>query len=625
MNKHFNSQELKGVSVITTGRNDSEQHTIIGDILVCKAAWEVKWPVLTSREYADSFYARIIPQQGIILILCSDNEDELPEDFEDILTALTDNKSWNRKTKFIVIIQNIFGNKTLDLARNLFEFMWENSRIINVVAIVYTVGIIFEENIFCISNKNKQTFLETYTWFPYRDGNCKEVINIVSMGKYFIQNYTYHSEINIFPYKIPDNFMGCTMTVLPYGLPPYQITTETIGSSGNVIYEESGIPFQFLKLFADKFNITLLIQKPIQDLDISEGLTLINNIKKGTADFTVGTIVLLPMTEFFIHTTIPILYDTVKLLSPCPTPIPRVERVISIFTSEVWISIGMVIISASMVLWFLSRKETNSQHIRLSSFRKLSQCLQNTWASLFGVSVSEMPTSSRVRCFFMIYICFCIALNTVFQAYFTTFLIEPGYGKGVETLVEVNNIGMGIGYTYIMVQMAFQADYNVSAYKRQVECENLAKCMERTMFEGDIVTITLKHFAYYQAIANGIQDTSRVVCFLDEIIFSAYFVIGTHKGSPIMYDLNKIINEHMEMGLIKKFSSLSIHSIKLKPIRETENVEEYFVFSIVHLAPVFIILICGCLLSSTVFIFELGIGFCRKKFSRIFLIKYIFN
>ncbi|KAJ9601664.1 hypothetical protein L9F63_000197 [Diploptera punctata] len=491
--------------------------------------------------------------------------------------------------------------------------MWKNSRIINVVAIVYTVESIFEENIFYISNKNKQSFLETYTWFPYRDGNCKEVINIVSMGKYFIQNYTYHSDIDIFPYKIPDNFMGCTMTVLPFGIPPYQITAETIGSSGNVIYEESGIPFQFLKLFADKFNITLLIQKPFQGLGLYEAMTLATDIEEGNADFTVGTIVLFPILEYYMHTTVPFLYDTAKFLSPCPTPIPRVERIISIFTSEVWISTGMVFISASMVLWFLSSKEKNSQHFRLSSFTELSKCLQNTWASLIGVSVSEMPTSSRVRCFFMIYTCFCIALNTVFQAYFTTFLIEPGYGKGVETLLEVNNTGMEIGFSFIMFLMAYEADYDMTTYNNVTECENVAKCMERTMFEGDIVTVTSKQLAYYQAIANGIQDTSRVVCFLDEIIFSTYFVIGTHKGSPILYDLNKIINEHMEMGLIEKFSSLSIHSIKLKPIRERENVEDYFVFSIVHLAPVFIILICGCLLSSMVFIFELGIGFCKKN------------
>ncbi|KAJ9601665.1 hypothetical protein L9F63_000198 [Diploptera punctata] len=573
----------------------------------------VQWPLLTTCEYNENFYDRIILQQGIILNVCYDNEEELPLDFETILQKLKNNKSWNYRSKFIVIIENLFRNKSLDIARKVFEVMWKNSKIINVMTVVYSIENVIETNIFNLSKNHRQeTILEIYTWFPYRNGNCREVTNIVLISKYFAQNYTEFSEVDIFPYKIPDDFMGCAMTVLPYGIPPYQITTENIDVNGDIIYEDRGLAFQFLKLFADKFNITLSLQTPIDTFGRDEAISMFMGIEDGSIDFNLGVIINIPLFNYFQDNSIPFKYDTAKVLCPCPKPISRVKRVISIFTPEVWISISVVFLSASLVLWILSNNK-QSKYSELRSFRKLSKCFQNSWSNLLGVSVTEMPITPTVRCFFILYTCFCYAINIVFQAYFTTFLIEPGYGKRIETFEEAINTGLKTGITDMMDIIATDSDVDLNKFPSHVDCPNITKCFERVMFEGDMMIATSSEFPYYIALVNGVQDISKVVCFLEEVVFAAQLVIGTHKGNPIIFKLNKVILLNIEIGFNQKHSSLSEHVTKLKSVREIGNVEEYFVFSMAHLVPIFNLLIFGCLFSSIVFILELIIYYRKMS------------
>jgi hypothetical protein len=51
-----------------------------------------------------------------------------------------------------------------------------------------------------------------------------------------------------------------------------------------------------------------------------------------------------------------------------------------------------------------------------------------------GVAVPQQPTTSTLRVFFFLYVCFCFVISTVFQAFFVSYLVEPMYEKKLETL-----------------------------------------------------------------------------------------------------------------------------------------------------------------------------------------------
>ena len=80
------------------------------------------------------------------------------------------------------------------------------------------------------------------------------------------------------------------------------------------------------------------------------------------------------------------------------------------------------------------------------TYKSLSHCLYNAWTVFIGVSVPQQPTSSSVRVFFFLYVCFCFAISTVFQAFFVSYLVEQKYEGKLETLDDLLDSDLVYGY-----------------------------------------------------------------------------------------------------------------------------------------------------------------------------------
>jgi len=63
--------------------------------------------------------------------------------------------------------------------------------------------------------------------------------------------------------------------------------------------------------------------------------------------------------------------------------------------------------------------------------------LYNAWAVSVSVSATNIPNTCKFRFIFIVYVCYCFAINTVFQAFFISYLVAPGYGKKFETSDEL--------------------------------------------------------------------------------------------------------------------------------------------------------------------------------------------
>ena len=186
MNKYFNLENPMGSLIIFRGINYTEYHTIL-NILLRKTNMETQWPVLMFKNDSveEEFYFSIMVQQGYLFLLFSEDKEGLLAQLEDILRKLTQTKSWNQKTKFIVLTSNMSNITSSEFVMNVCKVMWETGRIINIVVIVYAIENVLQENIFKPRNTDRtQTVLETYTWFPYQKGNCKEPTNIELINKF---------------------------------------------------------------------------------------------------------------------------------------------------------------------------------------------------------------------------------------------------------------------------------------------------------------------------------------------------------------------------------------------------------------------------------------------------------
>jgi len=110
-----------------------------------------------------------------------------------------------------------------------------------------------------------------------------------------------------------------------------------------------------------------------------------------------------------------------------------------------WLAMATVFLLTDILWWGLA----NWRHSSLKDsriFQTLSYRFYDAWAVLMGVSATNTPTTWNFRFLFLLYVCYCFAMSTVFQAFFTSYLVEPGYGKKFETFDDLLNSSVSYGY-----------------------------------------------------------------------------------------------------------------------------------------------------------------------------------
>ncbi|KAJ9592996.1 hypothetical protein L9F63_015366 [Diploptera punctata] len=441
----------------------------------------------------------------------SDDEDTV-NNLEMKFKKLMRKGSWTQFTKCIVLVPTMSSSNSSDIIMDIYRAIWF---VVNIIIIVFGIdnNSTYRTDLRSEYSLQPQIMVESYTWFPFTEKNCKFAKEMTLIDNRTQEDDIDLSEVDFFPAKIPNDFYGCQMIIAPIGMPPFHITSNYTDENGEVVYVDTGLPSKLLELFAYDFNITLVTAPPISGLVFEEGLELFMKCEQGIFDFAVGSIVYTTFTTQFFDTTIAFQYEYIKILVPCPKQIPREERVVSIFTLTVWFLIIFVFILAGGVLSILSNGYKERKDC---GYGTLPQCLQNSWAILIGVGVSEIPQFAKTRLFFVIYVIFSLAISTVFQAFFTTFLIEPGYEKGYKTIEDAKAVNVSVGLPSFFVYIF---EYSGVTYHQQfnlVDCTDLPACVSRTMTKGDIVTPIGLHMVRYIAIRNGVQDLKKYVCLLDE-------------------------------------------------------------------------------------------------------------
>ncbi|KAJ9595635.1 hypothetical protein L9F63_013187 [Diploptera punctata] len=288
---------------------------------------------------------------GYLLFLSSTNEEELLEDLSDKLNYLLDVEAYDSKTKFIVFVTN--SSTSLHLAKSIFNVAWKIARIVNIVVVVFCYGTYLNDTELAVTRLHEMS-LESYIWFPYHDKDCKDVTNVKLIEKKTLDEISNLTRIDYYPLKIPKDFCGCSMKVTPYGIPPYTIVNNYTDANGNEVYEDNGLSSELLKLFAQVYNITLLFRKSPNKFGIVQTANVFLDAVVGNTDFVVGAVVLLPVVTRYVDCSIPLTYESLKILAPCPTQLERVHKMVTIFTPTAWLSIGLVLVFVCCTLWFAS-------------------------------------------------------------------------------------------------------------------------------------------------------------------------------------------------------------------------------------------------------------------------------
>ena len=151
----------------------------------------------------------------------------------------------------------------------------------------------------------------------------------------------------------------------------------------------------------------------------------------------------------------------------CPKPFSRIQKISHIFSPSVWVAIVVVLFLVTVTFWCLAKQSND-----IRSYTTLSSVLYNIWAVTVGVPVTGMPSSLRLKVLFVVFVWYCSAISTVFQSFFTSFLVDPGYKNPLTSLDEILDPGIEFVYTE-----EINTFLNLSSYWRHKEVvERAERC-----------------------------------------------------------------------------------------------------------------------------------------------------
>jgi hypothetical protein len=84
--------------------------------------------------------------------------------------------------------------------------------------------------------------LNLYTWFPFESGRCGDTQDVVLLDEWlFEHNGKFSGHKNLYPKKVPNNFMGCPIKVGSVGIKPLVIMAENnTHNNGSSVYRMTG-------------------------------------------------------------------------------------------------------------------------------------------------------------------------------------------------------------------------------------------------------------------------------------------------------------------------------------------------------------------------------------------------
>jgi hypothetical protein len=208
-------------------------------------------------------------------------------------------------------------------------------------------------------------------------------------------------------------------------------------------------------------------------------------------------------------------------------------------------------------------------------------------------------------------------MSTVFQAFFTSYLVEPGYGKKFETFDDLLQSSVAYGYNDAMEvgmgSTSYEEHRRFSSWRRQ-DCNDIVECTKRIANNDQLCTISVARVSQYIASELGIRDTSKSLCTLEDNLFTTGFIFLLNNGSPFLKKLNVLTRRSQEGGLLDRYWAQLLWITSLRSKMKVGDGEEdlYFVFSLSHLSPAFCVLGFGYVLSSPVFLAEIFVKWFSK-------------
>ena len=508
-------------------------------------------------------------------------------------------QSWNPRGRFVVALNEIGTNPREQAYVVLKEL--RDKKILNVIILVPA---------------SEEHRIDIYSCFPYKSptGKCGQIRNVILVDQWIMHKSGYFKRnASLFPIKIPHDLGRCTLTVTVFPFPPFTIA----GNQKNTY--AGGFEIRLLEFIAGTINMSIAYTDPPtelwgQKLENGSWTGMMGRLMLDKADFSLAGNVLL--TELAAELDYTVSHGSLGFnwVVPCAKPFPRWKSIIRVYSLASWLTIIITILFAAIVLMCLARYD--DQEVAL--YKNLTGCFLCSWAVMLGVSAGSMPRSGYVKSFFIFWVWYSLAINTLFQIYVTSYLVDPGLKKQIQSVQDVLDSG---------VQRGFHPDLNESLLEESNEllpkiaehsehCYDVEACTQRVAEHSDFVTISnhdrIKYLNTYKTLD---ENGKSLLCTFGDSVIVKFKTFYLAHGSPLLHHFNRAINIAVQAGLVDYWSESELFASRMKAasIRKVSPLDNYSVFVLTYLQSAFYLLFLGYCLASFVFVVELLLQYLQSQ------------
>ncbi|PSN56145.1 Ionotropic receptor 235 [Blattella germanica] len=455
-----------------------------------------------------------------------------------------------------------------------------------------------------IADFNITEEIEIYTWFPYQmpSGSCGVLLEPILLDKCISTegNVKLLKNEKLYPNKVPNDLQGCTVTSMTYMFEPYVKTKDHIWN-GTII---GGSERSMMQSIEKHMNFTLQMR-------IVPDVTLYPAIRHAlVANHSIDVMfvaLLLRGIDFqlFDGTSV---YHSERFTWAVPRAdmYPKWKGITRVFTPANWALQFLTITFVSFFITILFR----IRYEKSGEFWNLSKSLLSMWAVYLGDASPNAPKEMIVRLFFLSWILQAFAINTVFQAFFTSYQIDPGRQHQIADFDELQ----ASKPTYLFHESLefFFLPEVLKTMKPHPICMPYL-CLEYVVQHKHSGLFWGREFLKYSIDRTVKRVHGSELYMFNYDVGESSFVFYTQKGFPLFPRMNQIVERIFQAGLYDFWIDSLITEKRMEAgLVKLEVMDEFVELSLEHLQGACIFYLIGIAISLVVFLCELGVHFLQK-------------
>ncbi|KAJ9597408.1 hypothetical protein L9F63_011729 [Diploptera punctata] len=515
---------------------------------------------------------------------------------------------WNPEANIIFgAFSNSSNNKII--AEEILKQMWK-AKLVNSIVLLPVI-----ENIQAIK-QSINGVLDVYTWFPYSNQtNCREVTSITLINKWSVNDGFFINNNDLYPEKIGTNLHMCPLIISSIECPPLIMKPKLVkledSNETQLIFTE-GTEVDIIKLITRSLNMSVIyIAKEDMGIGVNSSAIRLRDLMDNKADISIRGWLLERESVTIADPTLSYYMESMKWFVPCAQKLPQSTSIVRVFKFSLWITFFVSLFVSAFIFVCI---EKLYRFEKCSKFTTVTASISNMWAVMLGISVSSMPTRVSLRMYFICWVVYCLGINTIFQAFMVTFLVDSGYEHQISSLDELYT--QNLDHILLPGHEAYFRDVSdiqsKTVLKNRKACNDLTSCnlsLRKSAKFRNISVIWSEGLMKYM-ILDGLVDKAGkpLLCtFFGSTVSTTNTVMYLVKGSPLLQRVNDVISRVIEAGMYYQWVEMFYHGLQIKArvIGLASLADDYYNLNMEHMQSPFYLLLIGLCIALVIFIVEL--------------------